>query len=200
MKVNYIDMGLWVGAEITAMKNTIFPALKIDDYRIYGFEAAKENFVKLPKYNDDRIRVFHKAIGNVNGKIKLYHCNKGNKGHSIYKTKRNVSEENFEEVDCVILSDWIKENVPDFEETFNILRMNIEGAEWEVFKSLEDADMIKYVNVFAGSHGNDVDKVRELSSTAYRDLIERNKIERHMFRGKEKEFAGFIEVLRRHLT
>ena len=43
----------------------------------------------------------------------------------IYKTKENVNPEKYEEVDSIIFSKWIKENVVDYENSFNILKVNI---------------------------------------------------------------------------
>jgi len=100
-------------------------------------------------------------------------------GNSIFRTKNNVTDE-YEEVKGIIFSKWLKENVPDYEEHFNILKVNIEGAEWHLFNDMVDNDMLQYFPVILGA-GHDVDKVSELDSDKYWKLIKDNNINIHRF-------------------
>jgi len=116
-------------------------------------------------------------------KIKLYlvdpSIQPGQVGNSIYRTKNNVTD-NFEEVDSVIFSKWLKENVPSFTEDLNIMKVNIEGAELPLFKDMVNSDILKYFPLIIGA-GHDVDKVSELDSNEYWKLIEGNNIKIERF-------------------
>lgn len=205
MIVNYIDLGLGLGEEIQAIHDIIFPELDIVDYNIVGFEACRENFDKVKKYpQDNKVKILHKAVGSKNETVKLYRCYKGFKGHSIYKTKSNILVDNFENVECVILSDWIKENLPKFSESFNILRMNIEGAEWDVITDLDKNDMLKHIDIFAGAAdlSRDIRRVSELETALYDylNILERYKIKPHKFTsGKPHKLQGIKDLIKTKL-
>ena len=68
-------------------------------------------------------------------------------------------------VETILFSDWLKKNVPDYVECFNILRFNIEGAEWHLINDLVKNDMVKNIDIFCG-HGDDVKKIGE-----YKDKV-----------------------------
>ena len=46
MKVNYFDLGLYMGSELAWMVDDILPSLKlfVDDYHAYGFEPCEAYF------------------------------------------------------------------------------------------------------------------------------------------------------------
>jgi len=96
-------------------------------------------------------------------------------GHSIFDTKNNVTKDEYEIVETILFSDWIREKVPDFAESFNILRFNIEGAEWHLINDLVRNDMVKNIDIFCG-HGDDVKKIG-----IYRDKVDKyyEKLTRH---------------------
>jgi len=205
-RVNYFDLGLHVGYELNDFISKIFPSLNISDYHCYGFEACK----KFAQYNVERfsgfpnVNIIHKAISNKHGdKIKLYHVDKnlqpGEVGHSIFRTKHNVTDE-FEEVDSVVFSKWIKEEVPSFDSDFNIMKVNIEGAEYPLFKDMVDSDILKHFPLIIGA-GHDVDKVSELDSEEYWNLIEKNKIKLHRYISdwKPERNVDVASLLRFHI-
>ena len=127
MKVRYYDLGLFYGVELGWMVNSVFPSLGIEDYEVYGFEACKKYANRLQeKYsNNDRITILNKAISESNGVGKLYYAN-NHLGHSIFSTKRNVTKK-YEEVETICFSEWITANIEDYKNSFNIMKVNIEG-------------------------------------------------------------------------
>jgi FkbM family methyltransferase len=182
MKVYYFDMGLFQGVELGWMVNSVFPALGIENYEAYGFEAFGQYANKLQKKhaNNDKVTIIHKAIAENEDKNKLYFAN-NRLGHSIFSTKRNVTKK-FEEVDGIVFSNWISENIKDFDTSFNILKVNIEGAEWFLFNDLVNSGLHKNIDIFCGA-GHDVEKVSELSDKVeeYYNLLENNNIFLHRY-------------------
>ena len=135
------------------------------------------------KESYDSTTIIHKAISNTQDKIKLYYTDREKQpegaGNSIFRTKNNVTDK-YEEVQGVIFSKWLKENVPNYDKHFNILKVNIEGAEWHLFNDMVDNDILQHFPVILGS-GHDVDKVSELDSDKYWKLIKDNNINIHRF-------------------
>lgn len=175
-KINYFDLGLYRGWEIKHIIYNIFPELKIENYNAYGFEAhplyaqtVKESIA------NDRVEILNKAISSKSQKIKLYIASNGGIGNSIYSTKNNVDKNNYVEVEGIVFSEWLEDNCPNFKDEVNILKVNIEGAEWDLFTDLVSKGYHKYF-IFCGA-GHDVEKVKELDPEKYWRLIKENSIE-----------------------
>ena len=189
-RVNYFDLGLHSGLELRYMlTQVLIPGERANliNFRNYGFEACAQFALPIKKYSQLHphlnITIIHKAISNTEDKIKLYHTDPVKQpegvGHSIFRTKNNVTD-SYEEVDGIIFSKWLKENVPNYKKHFNILKVNIEGAEWHLYKDLVDNNLLQYFPVILGS-GHDVNKVSELDDEAYWKLIKDNNIVLHPF-------------------
>lgn len=182
MKIYYYDFGLWRGTEIHWMVNYVFPKLNITNYQIYGFEACKQYADRLKEMyaDNDRVEIINKAVVDEPKKVRLYHA-ANHVGHSVFSTKRNVSDQ-YEEVDGIVFSDWLQQNVKAYKVAFNILKVNIEGAEWYLFNDLVKSGVHKHIDVYCGQ-GHDVEKVSELESKVqdYYDLLEQNNIHLHRF-------------------
>jgi len=188
--INYFDCGLCYGREFKWIIDDIFPSLEITKYHAYGFEPCKSCFDNLKKqYGDNQnVTLINSAIFNKSGKNKLYHSYKRRKytpiGNSLFKTKWNVHKDDYEKVDCIIFSDWVKQNVPNFEESFNIIRMNMEGGEWCLFDDLKNNNMLKNFDIFCGSNIKDeMQKIEELQQYIPEtlDLLKKNNITIHHF-------------------
>jgi FkbM family methyltransferase len=184
LQVNYYDFGLFQGVETAWMIKNVFPALGIANYHIYGFEACKQyaNRLKSDYYGNEHVTIINKAIVDKPGPVKLYYAN-NNVGHSVFATKKNVSTV-YEEVEGIKFSEWIKENVKDYKEAFNIIKVNIEGAEWYLFNDLVDSGVHEAIDIYCGQ-GHDVEKITELEEkvSAYYELLKDNDI--HMLRFTE---------------
>ncbi len=186
-RVNYFDLGLHTGSELWVILSEAFPSCNITNYKAYGFEACQKFIdINVDRYNyhqNFNVEIIHKAISNTEERIKLYHVDKekqpGEVGHSIFRTKNNVTDE-YEEIDSIIFSKWLKENVPSYKEDLNIMKVNIEGAEWHLFNDMVDNDLLQYFPIICGA-GHDVDKVSELDSDEYWKLIKDNNINIHRF-------------------
>jgi len=193
--INYFDLGTYNGAEVKLFTD-ICNKLNITDYKIYCFEPNKKMYKYLKaNFMDKRISILNKAITNENKAVKLYHDNKKGQGDSIFSTKSNVNINTYDEVDGILFSDWASKNVPNFKNAFNIVRFNIEGAEWFLMRDVISSGLLKYINIFAGSpRGEDISKVSELKNklSEYLKLLSDNNIVVRVF---DKGHSNIIENL-----
>jgi len=157
-RINYFDFGLYNAIELRWMK-TILP-LFTKNYCLYGFEACKFHFDKISHLADDKTNLFNLAISNSDEEfVNLYHAN-NRIGHSVYSSKNNVSDK-FEVVKAVRFSKWLINQKISLDNSFNIVKINIEGAEWDFFNDLVENDLHKKIDVLYMSYDNDVEKIRE---------------------------------------
>ena len=191
--VCYFDLGIWDGCQAGWMVDKIFPDLGITNYRVYGFEANKENceYVKNRFKDDGRFSIHHKAIANENKVGPLYHGynDKGRRycSDSIFKDKVNVRDNDFELVEYISFSDWLNQNVLDLRLTFNILKFNIEGAEGYLMRGLADAGLIGVFDIYCGA-SPDMPKIKSLRAdyTKYQKLLNEYNIKMYWFAGGSK--------------
>lgn len=184
IKINYFDLGLHKDAKEIDLFLSICEQHNFK-YNIYGFEAHPEYCKILEiKYKDDKnIQIINKAISNKNGNEKLYlNTTFGGEGNSIFKTKNNVIKDKFIVVESILFSEWIEANIPNFKNENNILRFNIEGAEWYLMNDLNKNGMLKFFKIFLGSH-LDMNKVSELKEKIkeYEDILNQNNIKVESF-------------------
>ena len=86
------------------------------------------------------------------------------------------------EVDCVPLERYLDDEVP---ERIHVLKLDCEGAEWEILPSLSDKTYDRIRNVIVGCHAQthrQVDEMREL-------LGERGFASRIVSTGSDRDFA-----------
>ena len=182
MKVNYFDLGVFMGVETDWMVSNILPMLGVTDYNVYCFEACNAYSNRLSRIHasNERVQIINKAVVDKPGTVKLYYS-PNRVGHSVFSTKNNVIDKH-EEVEGIVFSDWVKENVKDYETSFNILKVNIEGAEWYLFNDLFDSGLHKEIDIYCGQ-GHDLHKVEELKDKIeeYYSLLEKNDVQLHRF-------------------
>ena len=188
-KINYLDFGLYEATEMNWMINA-FDELGIENYNVYGFEAYPPYFENIKnKFKDNnKVKIMNTAVSDEDGSIKLHLSRKGPEGHSIIDTKVNLSDNNVV-VEMVDISKWIESNIPDFKDTINIIRMNIEGAEIKVFNSLIDSGIDKHVDIFSGSLA-DIHKIgiSETQKETFLSKLKANNID-VMYLCKDKPHA-----------
>jgi len=198
MRVNYFDLGLHRdGWELGQMHNKILPDLKINDYRIFGFEAHP-GYCDLAnkKHVDDRINIYNRAIADEEKDFYLYLA-RNSVGHSLFASKNNVSKKKKVKVKGIVFTEFLEAECPSFKDEINILKINIEGAEWYFFNDMISKGYHKHFT-FCGS-GHDVDKVAELDSEKYWDMINDNEIKLHRFSDYKPERNADMASLIRDL-
>ena len=165
--INYFDLGL---AKDSTMIDKIIEAIKKDNYKlnIFAFEATYEfylyNYEKYKDYNN--VNIYYNAVSDIDDEnIKIYKWGNGY-GNTIYldyKAKAGKPcENNFEIVKSITLSKFIKLNNIDLDNSCNIIKMNIEGAEYNVMKDLIDNNLINKFNLYLTiSYFKDVEKINK---------------------------------------
>lgn len=175
--LNYFDFGLRDGVELEWMTKAILPSLKIDKYRAFGVEA-NPLFIEgcRAKFTDNpRVKIDNFAACDKNESVNLYLSHDLN-NHSIYSTSSSVTD-NFRKVPGRQVSKWIKRVAPNLEKEFNILKMNIGGAELDVINDLHKNDLLKHFQIFCGDWSS-VNYVSELYDKIYdyEDILDEYKI------------------------
>lgn len=185
MKLNYFDFGVCYGRELSLMEDIVIPSLSIKDYTLFGFEPCQICFNDLVKKYATKfnINIINAAISNHNGTSRLYHSYKRRRytpiGNSLFDSKNDVKKDDFEEVNCILFSEWLFNNVPNYKDDFNIIRSNIEGAEWYLFNDLKDNNLFDYIDIFCGSDPyEEMSRVKELQQyiSELRSILDIHKI------------------------
>jgi len=121
------------------------------DFNIYSFECstskklqtAIQNVIKENISKCKSIEYINKAVW-IKDEQRIFY-DEGNESSSllIKKTRLNPVL-----VECIDLSQWIKKTFnPD---DFIVLKMDIEGAEYEIFNKLMEDDTLSYINKLYG--------------------------------------------------
>lgn len=139
----FIDCGANQGQSIENFKKYW---MDWNEYEIHSFEANPDLSKYFEKYNDVKNIHFHPyAVWVENGTVNFYIGK--HDGSSIKKNKRtgNLSKVPIN-VKSIDLSDWIKTNFS--KNDYIILKMDIEGSEYDVIPHLLENEVFEYINKF----------------------------------------------------
>jgi FkbM family methyltransferase len=148
VKIMYIDIGTHVAAkELSLMREYVLPKVS-NDFRCIGIEANSSSFncVKEKYDNDKCVDLLNAAVCREipeNGSVDLY-LNGDGHGDSLYK----VSDKKIT-VSAMKVSDVIKKESEDPKRII-LIRMNIEGAELDVLKDLQENNVLSKVDGYYG--------------------------------------------------
>ena len=179
--VLYLDIGTHKqGAELALMTDAILPRVCIH-YEAYGFEANQESFRQARvRFSKKRhVILLHKALCNAQGKIRLYHNAGSGLADSLYR-----QADSFEDVEAVRLSDWLREKNISLEDRICLLRMNIEGAEFDVLQDLVESGLATNVDGYYGMW-DDVSKINVKRDVEFREFLSTNGISSMTFNGRD---------------
>lgn len=135
----FIDCGGHKATSVQFFKQ-VYPKAK--KYEIYSFEANPNFSIYFDKFKD--ITYHNVAVWIENGEVEFYNNNGGSSSLIKGKARRGGFEKNKMTVPCIDLSQWIKENFS--QEDYIILKLDIEGAEYEVLNKMLRDNTIEYVN------------------------------------------------------
>lgn len=174
--INYFDLGLWkTSLEIDLMLDRVLPKFNNIDCNIYGFEAHPGYCESLKrKYiGRNNVNIINLAISDKKGIAKLYLATNEGLGNSIFSTKNNVVQNNSLEVKCDLFSNWLNENNIDLDNSINILKINIEGAELFLFEDIKNNNLRDKFDIVCGHNMCDILKVKELTEKVeyYNSLV-----------------------------
>ena len=121
------------------------------EYEIFMFEPEPQGNLKsllTSMLMNKKIKLHPEAIWTYDGKITFYEKRSGSEGNTLLKEKTKQDTKLFSkrEVSCICLSKWIKENFT--KEDYIILKLDIEGAEYEVMKDLDQNGIFEYIDKF----------------------------------------------------
>ncbi|MFH0911542.1 MAG: FkbM family methyltransferase [Planctomycetota bacterium] len=184
VSVVYLDLGTHKeGAELSLVVDRILPRV-CNNFEAYGFEASRESFEPVEKKFSHRknVRIVHKALCHAlpaGGTVRIYKDMKDGIGDSLYG-----QTDSFEEVEAMRLSDFLRENHMIRDNRIILLRMNIEGAEYDVIKDLVESGFAGHIHGYFGMW-DDVSKIDIRLDEEFRAFLARNKIDTFPFNGRD---------------
>lgn len=173
-EINSEDIVIDVGAHIGLF--TLYASQFCTKGKIYSFEPVKENYNLLLKNiksnNLNQENCFNLAVSNSNQPIKLY-LNEDESGHSMLSESNQSTT-----VDSISLQKFFDENNI---ERCNFLKLDCEGAEYEILKNLPITYLKKIDKMVIEYHMADTNP--ELLTELKKNLSENNfRIEiKHLF-------------------
>lgn len=194
IQVNYFDLGTHKDAqELNWIISNLFEKHKLD-YKAFAFEAlpsfyrqASETFRQNP-----RVRFFNMALCDevpASGFIRLFTEGDG-QGNSLYKQELLNSVE----VPAMKFSDLLVQENIELKGCINIIRMNIEGAEYEVIQDITKNGLEKYFNGFYGMW-DDVKKLPADKELHFRKLLKEKRINNFTFNGRDMKFESRKRII-----
>lgn len=183
-RVVYLDLGTHKkAAELARAARTLLPAV-CDTFEAHGFEASRESFEQASQAlaGVPGVRVHHLALTREvppGGHLRLYKDAKGGIGDSLYRVG-----DAHEEVPAARLSDWLRESGVRPEQAVLLLRMNVEGAEYDVLQDLVDAGVAGQVDGWYGMW-DDVGKIDPRRDEEFGAFLARHGIRPLTFNGRD---------------
>ena len=159
----FIDCGAYKGNAIRK-----FMASTDKAWRIHAFEP--NTHIKRD-YPNGTI-VHNEAVWIEDGVIPFYFSTKGYKRSSSSamknKTSGNLNHKKPEIVPCIDFSKWLLHN---FEDDNIVLKMDIEGAEYQVLRKMLNDGSISLINtLYIEFHAHKIDMDKEIQRQLIRDL------------------------------
>jgi len=160
----YIDLGAYRGLYVKRYRSS---SMYTAGCSIYAFECNRT--VRNIDYGPD-VKLIRSAAWIYDGELDFY-ISKSNpsmvQGSSVYKAKRtgNLDKEHPQKIPCIDFSKWIRDN---FQKEDNIIiKMNIEGAEYDILEKMIADGTIDYIKtLFVQFHwqriGESVDRHNRL--------------------------------------
>lgn len=144
-KDTIIDIGAHVG------RFSVYTAFHAKDGTVYAFEPDPRNIAKLEENikinNLHNLHYFDTVVNGTGGSVKFY-LSKNSAENSLYESKRVSSSQ---EVKGITLVDIFKNNNI---ETCNFLKLDCEGAEYDILFSLPPSYFSKIDKIVLEYHDN----------------------------------------------
>ena len=143
----FLDAGAWNGISVSMFRKFWD---NHEEFEIYSFACNPKYKNKFKKLD---VNFINKAIWIFDGFINFYLCDDGygnDWGSTLLKNKisGNIDLNNPIEVGCIDFSKWIMDN---FSKTdYIILKIDVEGSEWEVLPKMMKDGSIDYINELYG--------------------------------------------------
>ena len=143
----FLDCGANRGQSIIAAKKQFG-----SDTEIYSFEAVSVLYNKLvDKWNNDpKVHLYNNIVWDKEDIVKIYISTEWSDASTLYleKSDRKIDKNIYNEIKSIDLSDFIKTNFDPND--YIILKLDIEGAEYDVLYHLIQTGVLSYVNELWG--------------------------------------------------
>ena len=174
MNKYFIDCGAHCGESILTAKQRFGR-----DINVISFEPIPGLVNQLQEIhkNNPTIQIQNSAVW-INDDIKKFHLSEEyTDGSSLLNNLNNLRDDHYIEVSCFDLSSWISETFN--KEDYLILKLDIEGAEYEVLNKMIEEGTIKMINELWGEwHDMKIDDNHtHLLSKKIHKYLEENNIE-----------------------
>jgi len=172
MNKYFIDCGAHCGESILTAKQKF----GIDTVTI-SFEPVPGLAKQLQEIyeNNPTVNIQNAAVW-INNDIKRFHLSEEyTDGSSLLTSLNNLNENNYIEIPCFDLSSWIKETFDPND--YIILKLDIEGAEYEVLNKLIEDGTLNMINELWGEwHDMKIsdEKTKQLAKKVYKYLEDNN--------------------------
>jgi len=122
--------------------------------KVFSFEPVPQNFELLEEnirlnVLEKKVKTFNLAVSGKKGKEKIFLSENNSGGHSVYGKGK------FVEAQTITLKDVFEENKL---EECDLLKMDVEGAEYDIFYSLEEKYVRKIKRIAMECHKIDSEK------------------------------------------
>lgn len=169
----FIDCGAHCGESILSAKQKF----GIDTH-VISFEAIPylaNQLIEIHK-NNDTVNVLNAAVW-INSDIKKFYvsCDITDGSSLLGTTINQLNESVYVNIPCFDLSEWINNTFT--EEDYVILKLDIEGAEYEVLNKMIESNSIRLIKELWGEwHDDKITDLHtlELSKKVYKQLKEKN--------------------------
>jgi FkbM family methyltransferase len=157
----FIDLGSHKGKII---RKFMASKLYSPDFVIHAFEVSPVLPVSVFEHYPKGVIIHKSAAWTSAGELEFYVCptNKESQGPSVFKEKTtgNLDKGHPVKVKCFDFSSWLKSK---FAPTDNIIvKCNIEGAEYPIFRHLWEQGTIGYIKkLFLRTHWNKIGMPKE---------------------------------------
>ena len=145
MNKYFIDCGAHCGESILTAKQRFGY-----DVNVISFEPVPGLVKQLQEIHQDNptIHIQNSAVW-INDDVKKFHLSEEyTDGSSLLNSLNNLKDDHYLEIPCFDLSTWIADTFS--EEDYLILKLDIEGAEYEVLNKLIDDGNISLINELWG--------------------------------------------------
>lgn len=172
MNKYFIDCGAHCGESILMAKQKFGI-----DVNVFSFEPVPglaNQLIQIHE-NDTTIQIQNSAVW-INNEIKKFHLSEEyTDGSSLLNNLNNLRDDHYLEVPCFDLSSWITDCFN--EDDYIILKLDIEGAEYEVLNKMIEDGSINLINELWGEwHDMKINDVytQNLAQNVYKYLEDNN--------------------------
>lgn len=192
-EINPTDVVLDIGANYGNF--TLYAALKAKNGKVYSFEPLEENFNLLKKNvtvnSLPNVKLMMKAVFNKKGVKDLFLAKSDQASHSFFigNVLSRKNSVNKVRVDTIALKNFISEEKLD---RINFLKMDCEGAEYEILSSLKGA-LNKIDKISMETHYIDDDR----NVISLKNYLEKNGFRVTIYPNHETRFINLLFAKRR---